>query len=98
MGEDLSITVIATGFDEAGSAVQPARSPTLSSVKGGLRTPTGPRKVVHLGTLVDDDLDTPTWQRKRQTGKTAEETAETPPTAEASDSYDIPAFLRKEAK
>lgn len=98
MGEDLSITVIATGFDEAGSAVQPTRSPTLSSVKGGLRTPTGPRKVVHLGTLVDDDLDTPTWQRKRQTGKTAEEAAETPPTAEASDSYDIPAFLRKEAK
>ena len=34
MGEDLSITVIATGFDEAGSAVQPTRSPTLSSVKG----------------------------------------------------------------
>jgi len=98
LGEDLSITVIATGFDEAESAVQDARPPTLSSVKGGLRTPAGPRKVVHLGTLVDDDLDTPTWQRKRQTGKTAEETAETPPAAEASDSYDIPAFLRKQAK
>ena len=98
MGEDLSITVIATGFEEADSAVQDARSPTLSSVKGGLRTPTGQRKVVHLGTLVDDDLDTPTWQRKRQTGKTAEETAETPPAAEANDSYDIPAFLRKQAK
>ena len=98
LGEDLSITVIATGFDEAESAVQDARPPTLSSVKGGLRTPAGPRKVVHLGTLVDDDLDTPTWQRKRQTGETAEETAETPPAAEASDSYDIPAFLRKQAK
>ena len=98
MGEDLSITVIATGFDEAESAVQPTRSPTLNSVKGGLRTPTGQRKVVHLGTLIDDDLDTPTWQRKRQTGKTAEETAETPPAAEAGDSYEIPAFLRKEAK
>ena len=98
MGEDLSITVIATGFDEAESAVQDTRSPALSSVKGGLRTPAGPRKVVHLGTLVDDDLDTPTWQRKRQTGKTAEETAETPPAAEANDSYDIPAFLRKQAK
>ena len=98
MGEDLSITVIATGFDEAEAAVQPTRSPTLNSVKGGLRTPAGPRKVVHLGTLVDDDLDTPTWQRKRQTDKTAEETAETPPAAEASDSYDIPAFLRKQAK
>ena len=98
LGEDLSITVIATGFDEAESAVQDARPPTLSSVKSGLRTPTGPRKVVHLGTLVDDDLDTPTWQRKRRTGKTAEETAETPPAAEASDSYDIPAFLRKQAE
>ena len=98
MGEDLSITVIATGFDEAEAAVQPTRSPTLSPVKGGLRTPAGQRKVVHLGTLVDDDLDTPTWQRKRQTGNTTEETDETLPAADASDSYEIPAFLRKEAK
>ena len=98
MGEDLSITVIATGFGQTESAVQDSRPPALSSVKGGLRTPAGPRKVVHLGTLVDDELDTPTWQRKQQTGKTEEETVDTPPAAEAGDSYDIPAFLRKQAK
>ena len=98
MGEDLSITVIATGFGQTESAVQDSRPPALSSVKGGLRTPAGPRKVVHLGTLVDDELDTPTWQRKQQTGKTDEETVDTPPAAEAGDSYDIPAFLRKQAK
>ena len=98
MGEDLSITVIATGFGQTESAVQDSRPPALSSVKGGLRTPAGPRKVVHLGTLVDDELDTPTWQRKQQTGKTDAETVDTPPAAEAGDSYDIPAFLRKQAK
>ena len=98
MGEDLSITVIATGFGQTESAVQDSRPPALSSVKGGLRTPAGPRKVVHLGTLVDDEIDTPTWQRKQQTGKTDEETVDTPPAAEAGDSYDIPAFLRKQAK
>ena len=98
MGEDLSITVIATGFGQTESAVQDSRPPALSSVKGGLRTPAGPRKVVHLGTLVDDELDTPTWQRKQQTGKTEEETVDTPPAAETGDSYDIPAFLRKQAK
>ena len=98
MGEDLSITVIATGFGQTESAVQDSSPPALSSVKGGLRTPAGPRKVVHLGTLVDDELDTPTWQRKQQTGKTEEETVDTPPAAEAGDSYDIPAFLRKQAK
>jgi cell division protein FtsZ len=97
MGEDLSITVIATGFGEAEQQPKDAHRPTLSSVRGGLRTPAGPRKVVHLGTLIDDELETPTWQRKQQTENAPEDTADTTPTAEAKDKYDIPAFLRKQA-
>ncbi len=100
MGEDLSITVIATGFGGAEAEQQPkdTHRPTLiSSVRSSLRTPTGPRKVVHLGTLVDDELETPTWQRKRQTDKPVEASAEAAPDAEAKDKYDIPAFLRKQA-
>jgi hypothetical protein len=43
-----------------------------------------------------DDLDVPTWQRKRQAEST---TGQTPPAAlaENDDKYDIPAFLRKHA-
>jgi hypothetical protein len=42
-----------------------------------------------------DDLDVPTWQRKRQ----AESTPAATPTshAEGEDKFDIPAFLRKHA-
>jgi hypothetical protein len=53
----------------------------------------GSRKVVHLGTIVDDDLDVPTWQRKRQ----SEASAAPPPPAEGEEKFDIPAFLRKQA-
>ena len=70
-----------------------AQKPTLSTVRGGLQTPAGQRKVVHLGTVVDDDLDVPTWQRKRQ----SESAPEAKPAAEGKDKYDIPAFLRKQA-
>lgn len=97
MGEDLSITVIATGFGESESSLQPkdGQKPALSTVRGGLRTTAGPRKVVHLGTVVDDDLDTPTWQRKKQ-GESALEAASDATGAEG-DKFDIPAFLRKQA-
>jgi cell division protein FtsZ len=99
LGDELRITVIATGFGEAEIA-QPrdAGRPALTAVRG-LRpqpVPTGPRKVVRMGTIVDDELDVPTWQRKRQ----AEASAAATPAATATDGddrYDIPAFLRKHA-
>jgi cell division protein FtsZ len=95
MGEDISITVIATGFGDTESLQQPkdGHKPALSTVRGGLRTTAVPRKVVHLGTVVDDDLDTPTWQRKKQ----GESASETTSVAEREDKFDIPAFLRKQA-
>ena len=99
MGEDLSITVIATGFGDPADAEQPKeiQKPFLSTVRGGLRANAGPRKVVHLGTVVDDELDTPTWQRKRQGESAPEKESSSPSTPAGEDKYDIPAFLRKQA-
>ncbi|MSQ47799.1 MAG: cell division protein FtsZ [Deltaproteobacteria bacterium] len=99
LGDELRITVIATGFGgvEALQAPPASKSP-LSTIRssGGFRTypaPQTPRKVVHMGSV--NDLDVPTWQRKRQAEGSGEHT---PPAASASEEkYDIPAFLRKHA-
>lgn len=98
LGDELRITVIATGFGEAEvlQAPQASKSP-LSALRTGVGfrphpASLTPRKVVHMGSV--DDLDVPTWQRKRQ----AEGAAEQPPppaAAAGNDKYDIPAFLRK---
>jgi cell division protein FtsZ len=95
LGDEISITVIATGFGEA-DAIAPRESPkpaVAASASG--RTVPGGRNVVRIRTVVDTDmLDVPTWKRKpRPEGATAEE----PVVAEAAneDKYDIPAFLRK---
>ena len=93
--DEIHITVIATGFGEIELA-QPRETtrPVLTAVRGARPYP-GPRKVVHLGTIVEDELDVPTWQRKRQAeGAT---TAAAPAGTPNGDKYDIPAFLRKQA-
>src|SRR6266487_5180034 len=94
--DEIHITVIATGFGEIELA-QPRETtrPVLTAVRGARPYP-GPRKVVHLGTIVEDELDVPTWQRKRQAegGTTAAAPAAGTPNG---DKYDIPAFLRKQA-
>ncbi|MCZ6907067.1 MAG: hypothetical protein O7G28_07260, partial [Deltaproteobacteria bacterium] len=56
------------------------------------------RKVIHLGTIVDD-LDSPTWQRKKQDGK-EQETIYLDKVVqlvheEEEEEFDIPTFLRK---
>ena len=59
------------------------------------------KKVVHLGTIVDD-LDTPTWQRKKHGSDETETLTLNKTTFEFSgdkaqeDEYDIPTFLRKQ--
>lgn len=96
MGEDLSITVIATGFGDSDTPEQLKETQKPALLRGGVRANAGPRKVVHLGTVVDDELDTPTWQRKRQ-GSAAENPVGASSVPEGEDKYDIPAFLRKQA-
>jgi len=98
LGDELRITVIATGFGEE-EVLQPQipGKPALSALRGGIgirgQQPLvqGARRVVSMGTI--DDLDVPTWQRKRH----AENISPAPSTsqAEGEDKFDIPAFLRK---
>jgi len=98
LSDEIRITVIATGFgitkEETKSAI-----PNVSTVAS--LTQSTNRKVVHLGTIVDD-LDAPTWQRKKA-GSDEIETVTLNKTSfqlssgqEEDDKYDIPTFLRRQ--
>jgi hypothetical protein len=117
MIDEIRITVIATGFGEgkedrkpvitsAGhvSAMNPFHSmhhvnqsvPNVANVN-----PVKNKKVVHLGTIVDD-LDAPTWQRKKPGSEEVEtvtlnkNTLQLGTGQEEDDKYDIPTFLRRQ--
>jgi hypothetical protein len=59
------------------------------------------KKVVHLGTIVDD-LDAPTWQRKKPGSEEVEtvtlnkSSLQLGTGQEEDDKYDIPTFLRRQ--
>ncbi|HEY7220961.1 MAG TPA: cell division protein FtsZ [Candidatus Binatia bacterium] len=98
--DEIRITVIATGFGEVKEEQKPALAP-LPSVASLTNSAQKSRKVVHLGTIVDD-LDTPTWQRKKS-GSDEMETVtlnktnfEVHANQEEDDKYDIPTFLRRQ--
>lgn len=103
--DELRITVIATGFgDNQGRMLEPA----AQSAEGQMLTPQrqgllglAPRdnrdkKVVHLGTLVDDEFDSPTWQHdnpeQRPDVSQAHDLSEEDVSEE---DFEIPTFLRK---
>ncbi|MFQ5851353.1 MAG: cell division protein FtsZ [Candidatus Binatia bacterium] len=92
--DEICITVIATGFggDEKKKEVGRDTTSNLAKIE------TKGRKVVHLGTIVDDS-DTPSWQHKRQDGRD-QETIHLDKSLESDqavdeDEFDIPTFLRK---
>jgi cell division protein FtsZ len=96
--DEIRITVIATGFGEEKEEVQPVSAPLVAPVKPTLQKN---RKVVHLGTIIDDQ-DAPTWQRKKQ-GSGETETVTLNKTEfqlaadkDEDDKYDIPTFLRRQ--
>src|SRR5580765_5477061 len=102
MGDEVRITVIATGFGEAPAAV--AEKPRSRDARGS-----GPvaaagdgRPVKRLGLLQEDELDVPTWQRRRQEPPVAaarpQRQAAQPPAEEAGEDYDVPTFLRRGAE
>ena len=98
--DEIRITVIATGFGEVKEEKKPAPVPVPNLANIGAAAPKN-RKVVHLGTIVDD-LDTPTWQRKKS-GSDEVETVTLKPNnfefggnQEEDDKYDIPTFLRRQ--
>jgi cell division protein FtsZ len=99
--DEIRITVIATGFgavkDERKSAPLNVANIATASHKNN----NGNKKVVHLGTIVDD-LDMPTWQRKKQ-GSDEVETVTLSKTSfqfsansDEKETYDIPTFLRRQ--
>lgn len=95
MKDEIRITVIATGFGE-----KEERKPILGAVTYNANKDSGKgKKVVHLGTIVDD-LDSPTWQRKKQdSGETetvANDKAGLQFSQDEEDKFDIPTFLRKQ--
>jgi cell division protein FtsZ len=95
--DEIRITVIATGFGE----VKEERKPAPSNVSSIAQASAKNKKVVHLGTIVDD-LDTPTWQRKKQGSDEVETVTlnktnfQFNPNQEEDDNYDIPTFLRRQ--
>ncbi len=94
MKDEIRVTVIATGFGE--KAEQPRIKPALQGLISA--TIVKNKKVVHLGTIVDD-LDAPTWQRKRQSAQEPETLTLDKAmqfSADDDDKYDIPTFLRKQ--
>jgi cell division protein FtsZ len=99
--DEIRITVIATGFGEVKEEKKPAPAPLLSNIANIANAAPKNKKVVHLGTIVDD-LDTPTWQRKKQ-GSDEVETVTLGKNSfqfnanqEDDDKYDIPTFLRRQ--
>ena len=98
MGDEVRITVIATGFGEqpqAGEKPRPAPRDVRAAGAGE------GRPVKRLGLLAEDELDVPTWQRRRQEPPVAARGAQRPaPKAadeEPAGDYDVPTFLRRGA-
>ena len=94
--DEIRITVIATGFGED----REERKPVPVNVSSITSAPQKNKKVVHLGTIVDD-LDTPTWQRKKQGSEETETLSLNKTTFEfgrdkEEEEYDIPTFLRRQ--
>jgi len=98
--DEIRITVIATGFGEVKEDKKPVPAPVphVSSIASAAAKN---KKVVHLGTIVDD-LDSPTWQRKKHGGDETETVTlsknnfEFSASQDDDDKYDIPTFLRRQ--
>ena len=104
MGDEMRITVIATGFgDHAAEAVKPARE-SREAVAPPAPAHEG-RPIKRLGLLVEDELDVPAYQRRRQDGPVASaarnaQRAAAPAAGkeEGAEEYDLPTFLRRGAE
>jgi cell division protein FtsZ len=99
--DEIRITVIATGFGEMKEEKKRAPTPLLSNIANIANAAPKNKKVVHLGTIVDD-LDSPTWQRKKQGSEEVETVTlsknsfQFNANQEDDDKYDIPTFLRRQ--
>jgi cell division protein FtsZ len=98
LNDEIRITVIATGFVEKKEEQRPL---VVNLAPIAPPPPAKNKKVVHLGTIVDD-LEAPTWQRKKQDSDETEKVTLNHSTFQLSktdgeeDAYDIPTFLRRQ--
>ena len=95
MGDEMRITVIATGF---GERVEKGMGRHGSEPRG---LQAGGRPVRRHGLVADDELDVPTWQRRRKDAPVSEgrqAAAPSPPAPEEGDEFEIPTFLRRGAE
>jgi len=90
MKDEIRVTVIATGFGERDEQ----RKPTLASFTNSNALPKN-KKIVHLGTIVDD-LDAPTWQRNKREEEPAPERTPAMQFQDDDDKFDVPTFLRRQ--
>ena len=103
MGDEVRITVIATGFGEAPAAVAEKPRSREARSNGPVASAGDGRPVKRLGLLQEDELDVPTWQRRRQeppvaAARNAQRHAAQAPAEEAGEDYDVPTFLRRGAE
>lgn len=96
--DEIRITVIATGFTDT----KEEQKPVVINLAPIAPTPAPKnKKIVHLGTIVDD-LEAPTWQRKKQGSDETEKVTLNNSTFQLNkndgedDTYDIPTFLRRQ--
>jgi cell division protein FtsZ len=101
MGDEVRMTVIATGF---GDSIEARAGNRSSEARPQPTAPPDGRPVRRLGLLVDDELDVPTWQRRhKEPPIPAAEHTPAPrhrATGEGEgteDDLDIPTFLRRGA-
>ena len=95
MGDEMRITVIATGF---GERVEKGMGRHGSELRG---VQAGGRPVRRHGLVADDELDVPTWQRRRKDAPVSEgrqAATPSPPAPDEGDEFEIPTFLRRGAE
>jgi hypothetical protein len=99
--EDRKPVITSSGHVSSMNNVNSINHVTNSAANMANINPVKNKKVVHLGTIVDD-LDAPTWQRKKS-GSEEVETVTLNKSAlqlstgqEEDDKYDIPTFLRRQ--
>jgi cell division protein FtsZ len=93
MKDEIRVTVIATGFGEKEERRQPINSLAAAAARDNRG-----KKIVHLGTIVDD-LEAPTWQRRKGSEESEPvplEKAAVQFSKEDDDRFDIPTFLRRQ--
>ncbi len=104
--DELRITVIATGFGDgqarfmpepAAATAEPRKPAAQRQGSLGLGSKDkADKKVIHLGTLVDDEFDGPAWQHDDQEKDAgASQPYDLKEDEVSEDDFDIPTFLRK---